>query len=188
MPITFEELFEKALNNNITILSDVGDELSFDYNPEQDIIGEVYFSSSNIGNSIDNEKHHQYSFISDLSTKRYGVPEKGVDYEYYDKEKTKLKRSSAIQVSQFKIEGNKVFLEDVKSYGFSKSYYENGKLKSFVHYTNGMLDGLYVFFREDGTLCSKGNYLAGMKHGKQFLYDVYGKLFAVDCYSYGVQD
>lgn len=64
-----------------------------------------------------------------------------------------------------------------KTYGYSKTYYENGNLKSVVfYYENSVEQGPYSEWFDNGIQKIKGNYNFGEKDGCWFRYDKDGKL------------
>jgi antitoxin component YwqK of YwqJK toxin-antitoxin module len=57
-----------------------------------------------------------------------------------------------------------------------REYYENGKLKSEIHYKNNEKNGSYKFYYDNERVKVKGNYKNGKLEGKVKEYDENGKL------------
>ncbi len=56
------------------------------------------------------------------------------------------------------------------------SYYENGNVKSNIHFKDGVRDGEAVFYREDGSKKEELNYINGKVEGLVRIYDDNGTL------------
>ena len=55
-------------------------------------------------------------------------------------------------------------------------YFKTGIVKAEGAYLNGMMEGEWRFFREDGQLWQVGHFVAGEKHGSWIRYDRSGQI------------
>lgn len=79
----------------------------------------------------------------------------------------------------FSEKGDTLFVRNYhegKAFGFTKEFYENGRPKQEGELKNNKENGLWRFYRKDGTLESEFSYVNGKQEGECREYDAGGKL------------
>ena len=92
------------------------------------------------------------------------------------------------------ISGTSLIIRDGISYdietnepvtGLAEWYYDNGQLKTFIHYVDGKRNGLNEDFYEDGLLAERSTYVDGKRNGLHEEYYRNGQLMERRHYVYG---
>ena len=85
-----------------------------------------------------------------------------------------LNTSSLIVYKEYKYKNGRIssngFLKNNLPYGFWKSYYITGVIKSEGNWINNKLDSIWIFYDQLGDTLQKINYFKGKKNGYQFNY------------------
>ena len=127
-------------------------------------ISEIYLNNNlyekySLGNKIENE----YRYLSDSATCMKGskssYPCLSGDYELYYKN-GKLKESGKYAIIDYLL-NIKEMSTSFKD-GIIKEFYENGKLKSEVNYSDGLKEGKSSFYKETGQLDKEITYSKGV--------------------------
>lgn len=79
-------------------------------------------------------------------------------------------------------------MKDGKADGFWKNYYQNGNLKISGNRKNFLLDSLWNFYDEKGRVNRSVYYKEGKKNGFTTLYDTLGKITLLDSYVNDVKE
>lgn len=69
--------------------------------------------------------------------------------------------------------------------GLAQWYYDNGQLKTYIHYVDGKRNGLNEDFFEDGRLAEKSTYIEGKRNGLHEEFYDNGQLMERRHYIYG---
>lgn len=69
--------------------------------------------------------------------------------------------------------------------GLAQWYYDNGQIKTYIHYVDGRRNGLNEDFFEDGRLAEKSTYIEGKRNGLHEEFYDNGQLMERRHYIYG---
>jgi antitoxin component YwqK of YwqJK toxin-antitoxin module len=70
--------------------------------------------------------------------------------------------------------------------GLVLDYFENGMIKLYAEYKNGLKNGEFKKWHSNGQLIFKGNYIDGVKDGVYEEFDIYGKKILKIKYNEGI--